>query len=163
MSDLFGGNEMLALSWKQPFASAMLVGKVETRTWFTNYRGLVLICASQQPYNDETVRRICGLKGETKSFDLLYDMSVAIKNHIHKGAPVAFDSVNTNGMAIAVGRLINCCPMTKEDEDKAFVKYQPGLWCHFYDDVKPIKPFPWKGAQGWKKVPQEIIDSIEYL
>lgn len=47
-----------ALWWREPYASLMLQGKVETRTWNTNYRGLVLICASIKPYDDADILRI---------------------------------------------------------------------------------------------------------
>ena len=45
-----------ALSWKQPYASLMLKGKIETRSWPTNYRGLVLICASKAPYSIKEIK-----------------------------------------------------------------------------------------------------------
>jgi len=35
MIDLFNEETILALSWKQPFATAMLYGKIETRVWNT--------------------------------------------------------------------------------------------------------------------------------
>lgn len=146
VSDLFGGNEVMALSWKQPFAELMLHGKIETRTWFTNYRGLVLICASKQPYHQEVYGSISGPEQYKRIWNTLGNPDECI-----------------TGNAIAVGRLINCYPMRKEDEDKCFVEYYPGRYCHVYDDVKAIKPFPWKGSQGWRKVSQEIIDQIEYL
>lgn len=37
------------------------------------------------------------------------------------------------------------------------------LYCHLYEDVKPIKPFPWKGSQGWKKLDRETIDKIQII
>lgn len=42
---------MKALSIREPYASMILTGKktIETRTWKTNYRGSVLLCASQRP------------------------------------------------------------------------------------------------------------------
>jgi len=42
---------MKALSIKQPWASLIAQGKktIETRTWKTNYRGPLLICASKKP------------------------------------------------------------------------------------------------------------------
>lgn len=39
-----------ALSWKEPYATLMLHGKVETRTWPTDYRGLVLNCVALKDY-----------------------------------------------------------------------------------------------------------------
>lgn len=42
---------MLALSVKQPWASLIAVGQktIEVRTWRTEYRGPLLICASAKP------------------------------------------------------------------------------------------------------------------
>ena len=143
--DLFGNEnqEIKALSWKEPFATLMLHEKIETRTWFTHYRGLVLICASKKPYKAKEIIEIC--EDQTKR---IYNL---------------FNSKGINeqpGKAIAIGRLSDCRLMTPEDEDKCFVKYRPGLYCHIYEDVKPIKAFDWKGAQGWHKVPKEIRKEI---
>lgn len=136
-----------ALNWKQPFASLMLFGKIETRTWETKYRGLVLICASKIPYSEGQIQNI---SGEVLTQSALVALLKA--GHIE---PLA--------KAMAVGRLVDCRPMRKEDEAKCFVQYYPDLWCHVYEDVKAIKPFDWKGAQKWKKVDQEIINKIEFI
>ena len=42
---------MKALSVKQPWASMIASGvkTIETRTWYTEYRGPLLICSSKQP------------------------------------------------------------------------------------------------------------------
>ena len=145
--DLFGKEEIRALSWKQPFASLMLLGKIETRTWYTKYRGLVLICASKGFYNEA---QIMSMSGEVQT-------QHAFVSLLQKGIK------EERGKAIALGRLVECRPMQPTDEDKCFVKYNSGLWCHIYEDVKPIKPFAWKGCQGWKKLDQETINKIEYL
>jgi len=123
-----------ALSWKQPFASLMIYGKIETRTWPTTYRGLVLICASKQPYSVAQVQNICG----DHQFDRVMDAMVALSWH------------RTLGHAIAVGRLVDCRPMRPKDEDKCYVQCYPDLWCHVYEEVMPIVPFPWLGSRGWK-------------
>lgn len=68
-----------------------------------------------------------------------------------------------NGNAIAVGTLIDCRLMTEYDEDKCFVKYQQGLYCHVYENIRPIKPIPYKGAQGWRKLPESFWDLIEFV
>src|SRR5690606_2314359 len=122
MIDLFNKEKIMALSWKQPFATAMLYGKIETRTWNTNYRGLVLICTSQKPYDVTTVGSICGDK-------LLANMCKAMRNDS--------GTLDLNGYAIAIGRLVDCRPMSIEDEEKAFVKYRPNLFSHIYEDVRP--------------------------
>lgn len=165
MKDLFGSDPIMALSWKQPYASLMLLGKIETRTWNTNYRGLVLICASQGFYSESQIMAISGEVQTQHAFVAL------LQNGIKE----------ERGKAIAIGRLVDCRPMNRMDEDKCFVKYRTPwqvkkemkdgsikmvtkkLYCHIYEDVKPIKPFEWKGCQGWKKVDDEIIKKIIFI
>jgi len=141
---------MKALSWKQPYGNLMFCGKIETRTWPTKYRGPVLICASKVCYTWGEVRKISG--------DVQYD-------RMYK--PLLGDGVWPNdaheGKAIGVGNLIDCRPMTQADEDLCFVAYRPELFCHIYENVRRIQSIPWRGSQGWREVPQEIIDQIIYL
>jgi hypothetical protein len=140
-----------ALSWKQPFASAMLVGKVETRSWNTNYRGLVLICASQKGYQLNQLLDISYMELMDKMFNKISP----------KFLPPHFES--QNGVALAVAKLVDCRPMKIEDEDQTFVKFNSNLYCHFYDDVRLIKPFSWKGCQGWKVLSEEQKSSIVFI
>jgi len=151
MEGLFENEVIRALSWKQPYAEMMLHGKIETRTWNTNYRGLVLICASKKGYNFNQVYSIAGDKQILRITDVLG------RNNDH------WYGLHRSGIAIAVGRLIDCRPMRKEDEDKCFVEFHPDLYCHVYEDVKEIKPFDWKGSQGWKKLDEETIKKITLL
>jgi len=141
--------KLKALSWKEPFATLMLHGKIETRTWPASYRGIVLICASKIPYSIEQVAEISGEHQRNRINEIL------IKNNFNPSA--------TSGMAIAVARLVDCRAMQPKDEDDCFVSYNPSLFCHIYVDVRPIKPFPWKGKPGWKIVSQEIVQKIEFL
>lgn len=145
---------MRALSWKEPYASLMLHNKIETRTWPTKYRGLVLICASKVPYTTNQVIAVSGLHQVNRNFPF----SIS-------------DYTPFSGKAIAVGELVNCRKMDPEDEDKCFVEYrqtmnstgiyESALWCHVYKDVRPLAfCIPWKGCQGWKKLSEEEIDKI---
>ena len=140
MKDLFGEKELRALSWKEPFASLMLHGKIETRTWSTNYRGRVLICASKAPYNMKNRLAIMGFSNHMK-----------VKN---MGLKLF------SGQAIAVGDLVDCRPMTRDDEAATFVKYKDGLYCHVYENVRAIEPIPIKGQQGWKKLPSDFVVNL---
>lgn len=153
MKNLFGTEKMLALSWKEPFAGLMLppFNKIETRIWRTNYRGLVLICASQKGYNLPQLQ-IISAQEQIEKINGIY-----LNEKVFNGMPDYF------GHAIAVGRLSECRPMQKSDEEKCFVRYHSDLFCHIYSDVRPIKPMPWKGSQGWKEVPQDFINQIQYL
>lgn len=139
--------KLLALSWKQPYAGLMLCGKIETRTWNTNYRGWVLICASQQGYKWPQVQNISGRAQAAR----ISTQILCSGNIFHPGK------------AIAIGRLIDCRPMRKEDEDKCFVQFFSDLFCHVYEDVQAIEPFRWKGKQGWSEVPLEVKSKIVLL
>lgn len=154
-----------ALSWKQPYASLMLHGKIETRVWATDYRGLVLICASKTGYSNDQLKAIAG--------DYQYD---AIIWKLTDGMK------EPKSVAIAVGELIECREMTPEDEAKCFVKYKAPwketrkskktgiektvdvrLYCHVYRNVRPIEPFLWDGKLGWSTLTEEQKLKITYL
>lgn len=141
----------MALSWKQPFLELMLHGKVETRTWATKYRGWVLMCASKTDYKTQTQYNIAGPVQFVRIWDTLKEQDEAI--------------YKTHGTAYAIGKLIDCRPMTSEDEDKCFVWYDPNdaLFCHVYESVQRIQPIKWKGTQGWKEVSEEIKNKIIIL
>lgn len=145
---ILSDEKILALSWKQPFASMMLYGKIETRGWITKYRGLVLICASKKDYNFDQVYNIAGERQVFRITDILTRINGHYLNNYR------------SGMAIAIGELIDCRPMKPEDEDACFVKYYDDLYCHIYKNVCPINPFTWKGKQRWTEVTSEQRKSI---
>ena len=133
--------EIKGLFWKQPYANLMLHNKIETRTWITNYRGLVLICASKKPYSNKLINLISDIKIIDET---LKDEKIKL------------------GCAIAIGNLIDCRPMNQEDEDKCFVRYNPNLFCHVYENVREIEPFEIKGKMGWLKLDSDILNQIKY-
>lgn len=138
-------NKVLALSWKEPYGSLMLHGKIETRTWKTNYRGLVLICCSKKSYNCGQVINISGEKQYARIVETL---------------GTNYNQTQTEGNAIAIGRLVFCRMMQACDENVTFVSSGGFLCCHVYEDVTPIEPFPWKGKQGWSTVSDEVKNKI---
>lgn len=144
MIDIFGNETIRALSLHQPFANQMLHGKIETRRWPTKYRGKVLICATLKMYNMAELFDISGS-------DQLERMRVYWKGEM------------LYGHAIAIGSLIDCRKMQPTDEDKCFVKYRPDLWCHVYANMQAVKPFPWKGSQGWRSLSAEEKQKIMLL
>lgn len=144
-SQINAGREVRALNWKQPYLHLMQNGidKVETRTWKTDFRGLVLMCASQSPYQYNIVRSISGQRQTGRIMQLLPA----------EGTP--------RGQALFIGELIDCVPMHPKDENACFVAFNPDLWCHVYGDVFPIDPFPWKGRQKWKVLDDSIKSMIK--
>lgn len=160
--------KLLALSWKQPYAELMLHGKIETRTWNTNYRGWVLICASKKGYDPFEVWEISGEK-----------QAIRITNVIGRNADHHLNGYKS-GIAFAIGYLVQCYIMRPDDQDSCYVKYwlpkkvtkvrkdltiktvTKRLYCHVYDYVQAIEPFPWKGSIGWKEVTPEIKNQIKF-
>jgi len=140
-------NKLRALTWREPFATLMLCGKIETRSWTTNVRGKVLICAAAKKNISKNIMEICG--------------STQIKRMV--ATTMQHQAITNPGHAIAVGELVDSRPMRKDDEDSCFVMHRNGLYCHIYKNVRPIKPFPWRGKQGWSIVPEGIESQIEYL
>lgn len=145
MDSIFEGREIRALSWKQPYAELMLYGKIETRVWETNYRGLVLICASHKPYSKPQIKDIWGEKGHERIYNQFNNRFLI------------------NGHAIAIGELIDCRKMKPEDEDDCFVTYHHRLFCHVYQNVRSIEPFPFKGNLKWKKLDKETLNKIKFI
>ena len=58
LTDLIGDSPLRALTWKEPYASLMLQDKIETREWYTKYRGWVLMCCGKEPYPREDIIRM---------------------------------------------------------------------------------------------------------
>jgi hypothetical protein len=57
------------------------------------------------------------------------------------------------GRALCIARLVDCRPMTREDEGAACVPFAAGLFAWVLDDIRPIKqPFHVKGRQGLYEV-----------
>lgn len=139
-------NILRALTWKQPYASLMLYGKWETRNRPTKIRGSVLICVGKKSYPYSTILQISGSYQEDR---------------ILKKLPKDYEKLNSQ--AIAIGNLTDCRPMFQEDADKCFVRYRPGLWVWLFEDIRAIKPFPYKGSQGWSFVPDEVKSKIEFI
>lgn len=150
MTDLFGHKELRALNWKQPYATLMGYDKIETRVWKTDYRGLVLICASKMQYTENQLIRIAGLEQFNRINDVL---KIEGKEKM----------LAERGYAIMLGELVDCRPMEITDEDPCFVDFNPQLYCHIYQNVRRIKPIPWIGSLGWKKLDPEFMNQIEFL
>lgn len=159
----FSKEPILALSWKAPYAQLMLRGKVETRTWPAKYRGWVLICCSKQAYSANKLIEIAG----KRQFNRILSINPSCLNYKPE-----------LGMAIAIARLVDCRPMTMQDENDCFVEYKEPwienkklvsgkskekkkqLWCHIYENVMPINPFPFKGNLKWKELSGDDIKNI---
>jgi hypothetical protein len=136
-------DKMKALSWREPYGSMMLHGKIETRTWYTKVRGPILICCSQKGYSYVSIVSISGDFYLSKMKDIL--------DPYRTGWP------QTDGMAIGIGTLTDCHIMRREEEYLAYVRWHPELYSHVYEDVIPLpSPFKVKGQMGFFEVPDSV-------
>lgn len=126
-------DEMRALSVKQPWAALIANGRktVEHRTWQTDYRGELLICASGAPDRDAI-------------------------NHV--GLPV--HTQLPLGAAVCVVDLIDCRPFTREDTEAACMGEYAKGYAWVLSNPRPIEPFAVKGQLHifTVKLPHEIAD-----
>ena len=136
------------LCWKQPFASLMLppFSKVETRSKPIKFRGLVLIVATQAPYKDRELIKLCG--GEQA---LWLESQVAG----HDGY--------MNGCAIGIGYLHYCRHLN--DGDKTYIKKEQhtGRYAWLFKNVFAIEPIEMKGFQGWRNASPDLRSQIKLL
>ena len=52
------------------------------------------------------------------------------------------------GYAVALARLVECRPMTKNDEVAACCEIYPNAFAWVLEDVRPVRPFPVRGQLG---------------
>ena len=106
--------KMKALSLHQPWATMIAQGSktIETRNWYTQYRGDLLIVSTKKP-------QIKGL---------------------------------LCGFGLCIVEVIDCRPMTVDDERYARCPWKLGLYSWVLDDIRKIKPFRVRGHQGLYEV-----------
>lgn len=121
---------MRSLSVKQPWAMLLVKGikTVEVRSWSTDYRGDLLICASAAPKNffldDET-------------------------DNVRRLLPA--------GCIIGIVRLINIRKMQESDTEHAFVPFDDGAYAWEVEPVTFCRPDKIMGRLGLYDVPDEKI------
>lgn len=128
---------MKALSVRQPWPSLMLLKikpkRLEIRSWATDYRGDLLICASKE-----------------------WDAG----KFIQMGVPVTeAEEKYPTGVSICLVRLANCRPYlnTAQDlQDSGGVRWKRGLFAFELEDVEAVSPMQVRGQLGLFSVPLEI-------
>lgn len=161
---------MRAISLWQPWATAIAVGskRVETRSWSTDYRGLIAIHAAKR----------------LKKNELIYHS--ACWNWCSALAPLgkrmgdskALWDLMPFGAIVATARLTGCKrtdDFTQEELDterfptgvsvtnypwteRQMGNFELGRFGWILEDVQPTRwPIPFKGKQGWFNVPDELL------
>jgi len=154
-------SEVKALSFKDPYASAIVYeGKQETRTRQTHYRGLLLICTSLKAFTTTELKEF----SSDKQIEHMQEMYKA--NGLFLGRSNDWDT-KTMGYAIGIAHLSGCKLMGDHEtdrelmENKTIIRYDPDRWIWELSDVTRIRPFPFKGAQGWQTLSDHQKQFIE--
>lgn len=146
MESEWNKQEVKALTIKQPYASLCLEGKIETRTWQTHYRGVVLIHAAASKPSNKHIKEASGIEQSVRVAEAV--KSCTVNPDINRGK------------IIGIAELYDCHPMRPDHADQCFVAYNPGLWCHKFRNIQFLSPIKAKGLLNYWKPSQEIINQL---
>jgi hypothetical protein len=137
---------MKALTLHQPFASAILLGykKIETRSWKTNYRGMLAIHAAK------------GFPKYARIFTKREQKNDRLPQSIEKlsfGAIIGFVSIFDMQRVEDVRFNISKIERTYGD-------YSNGRWAWILRTIIPIEPISCRGYQRLWTIPDDILDRI---
>lgn len=142
-----------AISLWQPWASLVALGPDvkphETRSWWTAYRGPILIHASKR--RDAFARDEIARASRT----LLDVTGISLSSELPFGAVIATANLVD---ILAIG---GPCGWGEPDHelDRAFGDWSEGRWAWTLENVHPLPtPIVWQGAQGLWSVPEELYE-----
>ena len=124
---------MKALSVKQPWATLLVEGQktIEVRSWKTEYRGHLLICASKTPANT-----------------FWHDKTDNVHRLMHAGC------------IIGIVDLLDVRPMLESDDEASVGNYTKGAYAWVVRPVSFCKPVPIIGRLNLFDVPDSKIERI---
>jgi len=137
---------MKAITLWDPWASLIVAGvkKIETRSWYTKYRGpLAIHAAKRKPF----ARDLSWLDLSS----LQADLSRVIDSGKLEDLP--------RGCVIGVCELVDCVPVEDirigiSEVEAKYGDYASGYWAWILENVRQIEPVPVRGYQGlwnWDK------------
>ena len=139
---------MKAITLYQPWASLIAVGakRIETRPWFTHYRGELAIHAGKT-----TPAWVWDLMSD-KEFDAA--LTVAFPGVLERdlSGRISVGQFPT-GVIVATCTLVDCVPVNLvpvlTNGERMFGDYSPGRFAWMLEDIKPLaEPIPATGKQG---------------
>lgn len=164
--------EMRGLSLWQPWATLVAIGakKIETRSWSTPYRGLVVIHAAKS------------LPTDARNFMLDSPATSALiagLTHLHLPYRHDFFENPTRGAIVAVASLVRILATggtnprmigpwphrwvrELSEQEQAFGNFEPERYGWFLEDVRALpEPVPCRGALGLWPVPADVLAQID--
>ena len=162
---------MKAISLWQPWASAIALGskRIETRSWETSHRGFLAIHASKRCIQEEMIE-----------VGASWSWCGALRRKMGEARDLA--ETLPFGAVVAVCELVDCRPTANfmlgeirnrrhpfftfgGDLDQTYSwteemmgNFELGRFGWVLAHIRPLKqPLPWKGAQGFFTVPDELI------
>lgn len=128
----------------------------ETRSWRTSYRGPIALHAAKttECLDDAGLKLVeAGIKAS------MFDPDPPGFPQEVKDWPL--------GCIVAVGDLKDCVPTETANPspmERALGDYSPERFAWIFgDDLRPVKPLPFRGMQGLKDLPAEVEARLEYL
>lgn len=137
---------MKALSLWQPWASAMARGvkTIETRSWFTSYRGDLVICSALKKPGRELWAEMGGMAYED-ALALPYGCALCVVR--------LEDVLRTADLIGAVSEV-----------EQEFGDFTPGRYAWLTRDLRRLKrPVPIRGRQGLWKPEGAALDAIKAM
>ncbi len=140
------------LTLDQPFGGAVflaargLPGKdIETRkTRITRVPSTVVICIGKARRDNELMRLFRVLVGSGRISKADFDSAMGL-----------------SGVAAALAVVSECRPLRPEDEARSLF-FAEGRWAWVLGELYPLNPFPWRGCQGFSRVPREqVMNALE--
>lgn len=141
-----------AISLWEPWASCVKTGakRIETRSWYTNYRGELVICAAKKwdSNNSHLLSRwnfqggLAPLVGQPLDFSF-------------KSWPGINEEHLNFGKAVAIVDLVDCkktelMTIGEIETEQTFGDFTPGRFAWIFDNIRAINPpFNVKGSQGF--------------
>ncbi len=140
---------MKALSLWEPWASLIRTGAktIETRSWPTNYRGKLLICAGRGGLSKQGLRELLSLPEFKKGL-----LPIAGRAHGRTGGLIPKDLYF--GKAVATVELYDCkptekCPNDEIGSNRPLGDFSPGRYAWFLRLIDgSFEPFSVTGRQG---------------
>jgi len=145
--------EIRGLWLREPFATLTAFhGKVETRSWKTNYRGLVLICSSLKAYEPARLRAMCGQ-------ELAHEIRTLVRPDMRP-----LGAMPAGGVAVCLAELVEVRRL--QEDDAHFINWNGSLYWQeqayawVFENVVPVQAFPIKGQLGMPRLSMEIKERI---